>query len=345
MSKGGGTKTVETSSDIPTRYRDFVDGNLALAGTIANRPYIPYAGERIAGFSPDQDRAFGMVRGLPMSVQPHLNNAGHAYTAGVNAIANPSLMMDRYRNPHEEQVVDAAVGDLRREYRRLDEGTRLASPFGGSRLALREAENARNFMDRAGSVSGQLRHQGFNTAAQLGQAATDRLLAAGDRSLGLGQAVQGLGLQTAEALAGAGAQQQALDQARLDLRYGDFLDELNYPLSALSIRQSAVGQTPMGTVGRVPVTGGGGLGGTLGGFGNLLSGAAAIAKLCWVAREVYGADNPKWLRLRAWMLTQAPERLRKRYVEIGPRVAERIRHDPGRKAAYRAVMDEILEAA
>ncbi len=166
-------------------------------------------------------------------------------------------MIERYRNPHEDSVVRSTLDDLRREYRRLDEGSRLASPFGGSRLALREAENARTFLDRAASVSGQLRQRGFDTAAQLGQAAAGQLLAAGDRALGLGQATQGLGLGQAEALAGVGQQHRALDQARLDLRYGDFIDELNYPLSALSIRQSAVGQTPMGQVTRSPVTGGG----------------------------------------------------------------------------------------
>jgi len=28
--------------------------------------------------------------------------------------------------------------------------------------------------------------------------------------------------------------------------------------------------------------------------------------ICWVAREVYGADNPRWLEFRTWLLTQAP---------------------------------------
>ena len=95
MGKGGGG-TVESSSDIPERYRDFVDGNLAIAGTIANRGYIPYQGQRIAGFTPDQQAAFGTVRGLGNPLSIGLNNAGAAYTAGMNSVADPSIMMQRH---------------------------------------------------------------------------------------------------------------------------------------------------------------------------------------------------------------------------------------------------------
>ncbi len=87
--KGGGSKTVETSSDIPERYRDFVDQNLAMAGTIANRAYIPYGGQRIAGFSPDTLSSFGLTRSLGTPLERDLSNAHAAYTAGMNSAADP----------------------------------------------------------------------------------------------------------------------------------------------------------------------------------------------------------------------------------------------------------------
>lgn len=228
----------------------------------------------------------------------------------------------------------------------------MSSPFGGSRLALREAtiEDDRN---RAlASVGSQLRSDAFRTAAQLGQNATGQLFNAGDRFGQLGQNVLGSGLQYAGAMTGIGQQQQGLDQARMNMRYGDFLDEVNYPLTALSIRQSALGQTPVGTVSRQPVTGGGsGLGGLLGGLGGLAQGAAAIsgagglgAVFCWAAREAYDGD-PKWLKVREWMLTKAPSRVREKYARLGPRIAEKMKTNPAMKAEYRAVFDGILEAA
>ena len=54
MSKGGSNVTqAESWSDIPERYRQFVDENLSLAGTMANRAYTPYQGDRVAGFTGD----------------------------------------------------------------------------------------------------------------------------------------------------------------------------------------------------------------------------------------------------------------------------------------------------
>lgn len=380
MGKSGGGSTVETSSDIPERYRDFVDGNLALAGTVANRPYISYQGPRIAGFTPDQQAAFGVVRGLgqqasqPLNIagqaygaglsalSPFMNNANAAYTAGINSAADPSMMMKRYSDPYTEQVIDATEADMNRNYDRSSEAARLSSPWGGDRLALKEVEieDARN---RAlATVGSQLRSDAFRTAANLGQSATNQIMSAGDRAAGLGQGLAGtlmgagdryaglggtalqLGGTYADMLSGIGQQQQGLAQARYDLNYGDFLDELNYPLTALSIRQSAIGQTPMGSVGRQPVVsqGGSGIGGLLSGAGSLIGALGQFG--CWVAHEAYDGDD-KWLRAREWMATKAPAHLREKYYRIGPRVAERIRDKPERKAEFRAAFDAILEAA
>lgn len=345
MLGGSGPDVVETSSDIPKRYRDFVDENLAIAGTIANRPYIPYAGQRIADFSPDTLSAFGLVRNLGNAYQPVLEQANKAYTMGMNSAADPSLMMSRYQNPYEDQVVASTLRDINEVYDRGGEQARLSSPFGGSRLALRESQNTLNNARAVADAAGGLRSRGFETAAQLGQNATSLMFGAGDRFSQLGQNVLGSGLQYADALAGSGQQQQGMDQARLDLQYGDFLDQLNYPLQALSIRQAALGQTPMGTVGRQPVTGGGsGMGGLLSGAGSLISGLATAGAFCWVAREAYDGD-PKWLKVREWMLTKAPARIRDKYARLGPKIAEKLKTNPALKAEYREVFDGILEAA
>ena len=154
MGKSGGGSTVETSSDIPERYRDFVDGNLALAGTVANRPYISYQGPRIAGFTPDQQAAFGVVRGLgqqasqPLNIagqaygaglsalSPFMNNANAAYTAGINSAADPSMMMKRYSDPYTEGYVASRL--------RIDGRAIRAASARGSRCRRPSAWAARN---------------------------------------------------------------------------------------------------------------------------------------------------------------------------------------------------------
>jgi len=79
-----------------------------------------------------------------------------------------------------------------------------------------------------------------------------------------------------------------------------------------------------------------------GGISDLANAGAGIAKMgiaCWVAREVYGIDNPKWLQFREWMFTKASDNLRNFYLEYGERIAESIRNKPRIKAIIRKWMD------
>jgi len=66
---------------------------------------------------------------------------------------------------------------------------------------------------------------------------------------------------------------------------------------------------------------------------------------CWVAREVYGAENPRWLEFRAWMLTRAPVWFRELYIRHGARIAAWISNKPLLKRAIRSWMDARIQAA
>lgn len=80
-----------------------------------------------------------------------------------------------------------------------------------------------------------------------------------------------------------------------------------------------------------------------GGVGGLLGKIAPGGIFCWVAREVYGEDNPKWLQFREWMLTKASDNLRNYYIEYGERIAKSIRNKPKIKALIRKWMDSKIE--
>lgn len=49
---------------------------------------------------------------------------------------------------------------------------------------------------------------------------------------------------------------------------------------------------------------------------------AAVIAFCWVAREVYGEENPKWLLFRHWMRNNAPDWLFNFYCAFGEGFAE-----------------------
>lgn len=118
-----------------------------------------------------------------------LGPAAQASSYGYNAAqqAGPqaiSSAMGAYRNPYEQQVVNAAGQDIMRQNRMMlgDVGASAASAgaFGGSRHGLVEAETNRAALEQMAQTTGQLRHQGFTTAAGLGaQDVGNRMAVAG----------------------------------------------------------------------------------------------------------------------------------------------------------------------
>jgi hypothetical protein len=85
------------------------------------------------------------------------------------------------------------------------------------------------------------------------------------------------------------------------------------------------------------------LGGAMQGLGSLAGGqlGASIYK-CWVAREVYGANNPKWKRFRTWLLTRAPKWFHDFYCKYGAQFAEFISDKPRTKSLIRRWMDSRI---
>ena len=86
--------------------------------------------------------------------------------------------------------------------------------------------------------------------------------------------------------------------------------------------RSVINMTGSSTVGGM---GGGGMGG-----------------FCWVAREVYGVHDPRWLAFREWMLSDAPIWLRDTYSMHGESFAKWLRDKPVAKAVVRHVMDAVV---
>ena len=89
---------------------------------------------------------------------------------------------------------------------------------------------------------------------------------------------------------------------------------------------------------------GGIMGGLLGGVGAGIGKAAGAAMFgCWVAREVYGNENPEWKVFRAWLFTEAPEWLRDLYLEEGERFADFISDKPLLKRIVKTAMDFVVK--
>lgn len=73
-----------------------------------------------------------------------------------------------------------------------------------------------------------------------------------------------------------------------------------------------------------------------------VAGSAMSGMMCWVAREVFGANNPKWLLFREWILNEAPAWFRNLYIKFGERFARFIHNKPVLKWIIREWMEFII---
>jgi hypothetical protein len=75
-----------------------------------------------------------------------------------------------------------------------------------------------------------------------------------------------------------------------------------------------------------------------------IGGAQGGNPFCWVAREVYGVHDPRWLAFRQWMVWSAPSWLQQLYLDQGEHVAAWLRERPAARAAMRLAMDRAIAA-
>jgi hypothetical protein len=230
FNKGPKTQTTTQVQTVPP-YVQQAQETLLNFGSALARPFVQQAPKSMtAGFTPDQLQAFGLSRnlarsafatGLPLSRTPQATAAQLTHSD-----------IARFRNPYENQVVQATLGDMERQHGEnlVAARARMAAggAFGGSRQAIMESQMERDFGDTAARTVADLRRQGFETAANLGmgnvqlrqQAAMLNpaltLQAAGLRNNLLNDQ-QTRRLQAVMNLSGMGGLQQNLAQRQIDV--------------------------------------------------------------------------------------------------------------------------------
>jgi hypothetical protein len=272
----------------------------AFGQDLAQQPYTPYEGNRVAPFSPDTQAAFDMIRNNVGTTQPYYSSALDTSQRLQNATINPQQVqasqwagtdLSPYLNPYTNQVVDASLADLENQravqYNGLASQAQAAGAFGGSRFGVAQGQFEADALRNKSLLAAQLRNQGFETAAGLASADVDRLNQAkyanqsfdfqGQTATAdmqnrnafltgiLGDRMGAANAQDAEMLARSGSVQQAQAQRPLDIAYNDYLDQTRaYPTQQLNWWSSALQPgTSVAGAGTPPQSGG--LLGTLGG--------------------------------------------------------------------------------
>lgn len=217
----GGSST--TNQVVPEELKGAATAYSGLATNLANTPYQAYTGQGTAGLNTNQNNAIGMVANRAANGSPVLDQANSTLTSMLGDQTNPYL--DAQVNKAQQSVVQNFNG-----------AQAGSGSFGNSGL---QEELSKGLSDTASTMYGNA----YNTNQ------SNKL-----QALGMAQSYGNQAYTDANALATAGATQQANDQAGKDFSYQQYQNQQNYPLQQLS----ALGGVINGSSGTTTTQSGGG---------------------------------------------------------------------------------------
>ena len=257
--------TSMSQTTIPEHAQPYVERMLGKAEALTNAPYQAYGGERIADFSPLQQQAQQGVANLAPSQQLGLGtqmagigglnalNAGQNYMGmATNANAQQAFMSPYMQNALEPQLQEAIrqseIQGQKNNAQAVQQGA-----FGGARTGIVEAERQRNLGQNLSNIYGTGMQNAFQQAQQAQQFGStlglqgNQAALQGAQALGqLGQTQFGQQKDIINAQSNIGAQQQALQQQKLQQQYQDFLTQKAYPQQNLAFMSDILRGAPLG---------------------------------------------------------------------------------------------------
>jgi hypothetical protein len=231
---------------------------------LSNSPYQSYRGERIAGFTPMQQQAQqGMANLQPAQQLALATQMGGvaglgALGAGQNyqSMATNPNAMQAYMSPYVQNALDPQMREAARRSGMEGQAQQAqavrAGAFGGSRSGLIEAERQRNLGQLQSDIYGKGMQTAFEQARQAQQFGStlglQGLQTAGQMANTLGQLGQtqfGQQKDVIQGQASMGAQQQGLEQKRLEQQYADFAAQRQHPYQQLAFMSDMLRGLPL----------------------------------------------------------------------------------------------------
>jgi hypothetical protein len=183
----------------------------------------------------------------------------------------------------------------------------------------------RQFGATQGMTAQQLNQGAGLQGAQFRLGAASQMGNLGQQAFNTSQAIQQQQMQQ-------GLMQQGLMQQLIDAARGQYAGAIGAPQQSLGLPLAALGAAPAPQSTTETMKPG------------LLQYLQVGASLCWVAREVYGEDDPKWLQFREWVIGYSPNWFYKAYSKYGESVAKVVAKVPALKLVIRPFMDAKRKA-
>ena len=178
----------------------------------------------MSGLGSIQRDASGQVIGFTggtgvASYQPYLT-AGAGFNQAAANLADPSQDYQAFMSPYQQQIIDTTMADYDRQSQISKQGISqnalTSGAFGGSRQGVAEAEYQSNSDRNRSAVLAGLYGQGYNQAQDLRQQSMNNQLGLGALQNQMAQFVPGLESQRVAGLEALGAQDQVLEQSKLN---------------------------------------------------------------------------------------------------------------------------------
>lgn len=264
------TSYVTSTSETPKWMQDAIFNQINMATNVANTPYQPYTGAKVAGLTPYQEAAYQGAAESQGSWMPAMNQAmvGTGNLTGTTAAttaAAPYLQkagqtsvadVNSYMNPFNQNVMDVIAKQGARNLSEnllpaVSDSFIKAGQFGGTRMGEFGSRAVRDTQEAILNQQAQLAQQGYtqalgassadlsrmaglgSTAGGLAQTDVSQQLAAQQQLGGLTQASQSMNAADLARLESAGAAYQTQQQRELDSAYQDYQNELLYPKQQL----------------------------------------------------------------------------------------------------------------
>lgn len=261
---------------------------------------------------------------------------------GTQQAMQGPLNVGAYANPYTGAVINRTQQDIARQQEmasnQLGAQATAASAYGGSRHGVAEGVMAGEYGRMSGDIAAQQNQANYAQALQAAMADRQARLGAASQLGGLGQQA----FQTGQAIQGQQSQQgllqQGIQQALIDAAKGQYAGYTSAPTTALQAPLAALGVTPNQSTTTNAVQPG------LFNYLQLGAQVAGSPKFCWVAREVYGKDDPKWLQFREWVIGYSPDWFYNAYGKYGKNVSKFVSKVPALKAVIRPLMDAKRKA-
>jgi hypothetical protein len=264
-----------SSNTIDPQIKALLMQNYNTAQGVANTPFQPFTGERVAPFTPTQIQGQqGLIGAANDPTSANTINQAGGVLAGLTGYqpqtiaATPLSGVDlsKYMNPYQKDVIDASISQ--NQFARDQQGVRdnasatAAKAFGGTRQAVQRALTTEGYDRNNQQNLAALNSANFDQAQRGAQFDIGNALTASGQNAAYGNQAAGLRLNAGNSLASigdqqlkdaltkagvinqVGNQQQALGQQQDDAAYQEFLRMINYPREQQDIRNSALGFLP-----------------------------------------------------------------------------------------------------